>query len=140
MISLFFYDLWRIESEYDETKSRSEIEVIKSEPDTEDDYADEYPKPEKPIRGTSEDIDIDYEGSTDNIDRSSSSTTEFEFGNKCRGDEAVSCPKTPNYRICDVQFCDDIIDCPNGEDEDEENCRDNKGRLSFFLSFYFLFL
>lgn len=85
---------------------RDEIEFVSA---TNDDGADE------------DSIDIDYEGSTSestNIEHSfSSSSTEFAHIDKCRGDDAVSCPKNPHIRICEVQFCDQINDCPDNEDE-----------------------
>lgn len=40
----------------------------------------------------------------------------------CRGDQAVQCKYTPDHQICDYQLCDGNVDCPHGEDEDENDC------------------
>ncbi|XP_049279689.1 basement membrane-specific heparan sulfate proteoglycan core protein isoform X5 [Anopheles funestus] len=45
-----------------------------------------------------------------------------EITDLCRGDDKVRCGKTSVY-ICAVQWCDNITDCPNGEDENESECQ-----------------
>lgn len=133
----------------------SEIKVVTDEPEIDENETDIYDdddKPGKTDRGTNEDpdIDVDYEGST-NVDdlsdrgASSSSTTEFPHSNNCRGDDAISCPRSPHIKICENQFCDGIEDCPQGEDEHSSQCPP-LGRFFIFsfvfdlIFFNFLFL
>lgn len=122
---------------------RNEIEIVTSVPEMDDgDAYGENGRNYKAGDGADDDnIDIDYEGSTSdstNIEHSSpSSTTEFVHIDKCRGDESVSCPKNPHIRICEVQFCDGINDCP--DNEDELNCPEH-GRHFLFGFFRFLSL
>lgn len=51
----------------------------------------------------------------------------------CRGDATVACKRHPHIRICDHQVCDEIVNCPMGEDE--EDCSYEKRDRSRFLFF-----
>jgi hypothetical protein len=62
-----------------------------------------------------ENILIDDNLTSEKLDKSG------EFVSSCRGDDQFRCGKTSVY-ICEVQKCDGIKNCPNGEDEDEISC------------------
>lgn len=147
IIIIFFFLLWwararlhRIESDHVKLKNGIEIVTFASEMDDGDAYGGGNDKNNNKAGDGADDdsMDIDYEGSTSdntNIEHSfSSSTTDFVHIDKCRGDESVSCPKNPHIRICEVQFCDQINDCPDNEDEDPSKCTPN-GRLILFFIF-----
>lgn len=144
---IFLFSRRAIESDH---VKRTEFEIVTSVSETDD--GDAYGLNERNDKGgdgaDDDSIDIDYEGSTSdstNIEHSfTSSTTEFAHINKCRGDESVSCPKNPHIRICEVQFCDLINDCPDNEDEDPSKCAQT-GWTHFififtirFISFHFI--
>lgn len=141
---LLLYDFLRRAIESDHVNG-NEIEIVTSVSETDD--GDAYGENDRNIGKTGDgadddSIDIDYEGSTSdstNIEHSfSSSSTEFTHIDKCRGDDSVSCPKNPNIRICDVQFCDGINDCP--DNEDESNCKQSVWHFLFYFfdSFFFI--
>lgn len=54
----------------------------------------------------------------------------------CRGDDAITCPKNPHVKICSEQFCDQVADCPDGEDESPENCPQGEHKMKRKTMFY----
>lgn len=49
--------------------------------------------------------DIDYDGTEDDTNTSSSTSNYYPI-NDCRGGDVVECPGNPNHKICEVQMCD----------------------------------
>lgn len=82
-----------------------------------------------PNEEVEEDPDDNEFGSTDYDFTPESSTRHGDTSgviddptSECRGDDVVECPRNPSIKICSVQFCDQVPDCPDGEDESLENC------------------
>lgn len=69
--------------------------------------------------------EIDYD-STEDIALSSSassSTSSYPKVDCDDDDHMIECPSNRNIKICNKQFCDGIKNCPNGEDENPEQCQ-----------------
>lgn len=77
--------------------------------------------------------DIDYDN-TEEIARSSfgsSSTSSYPIVDCGDDDELIDCPSNRDIQFCNKQYCDGINNCPNGEDENPEQCRVQAGEFFF---------
>lgn len=122
-------------------KGDNDIELITGAPDfdanvsyEDDDKSDKEPRNTNRDAAERENEAIDYNEGTDNeIDTDfASSSQRNDQAPRCRGDDAVrDCPNNPHKQICESQFCDDVNDCPSGEDEDPERCRRGENTANF---------
>lgn len=69
--------------------------------------------------------DSDYDNTDDIQSVSSASTTTSSIPRiVCSDDDFImECSSDRNVKICGKQFCDRVVDCPNGEDENPEQCQ-----------------
>lgn len=97
-----------------ELKQSDNIELVTDQPEV-----DETIDPEK------QNENIDYD-STEDIALSStakSSTNSYPRLDSDNNEDLVECSSDRSVKISSKQYCDGIKNCPNGEDENPEQCR-----------------
>lgn len=94
-------------------KQTDRVELVTTPPDVETNFNTYEP-----------DIDIEYDTDTEDIAHSSGSSSTSRYPQAvCDDDDyLIECPSNRNIKICNKQMCDRVQNCPNGEDENPEQC------------------
>lgn len=94
-------------------KRTDRVELVTTPPDAD---ADENTyEPDDPYYDTDTEIIAHSSGS--------SSTSRYPQPDCDDDDYLTECPSNRNIKICGKQMCDRIAHCPNGEDENSEQCQ-----------------
>lgn len=109
-------------------KRNDDIELVTASPASENE-SNNRNKNSRKANDDDENNDSDYDSNTE-VDLDS------PVSNQCRSDEIISCPNDPHHKICEVHLCDGTDHCPDGADENPENCPQGEP-IDFVCEFFF---